>query len=70
MSLSTHPQFLQMHQLDARCGGCWTSFPRPCRCGGQIHAEVGDENATGDIWLRRWYSKCGIDWDDPIPDES
>ena len=67
MSMSTHPQFLQVHQPDARCVGCWRSFPRPCRCGGQIHAELGDESAAGDFWLRRWCSNCGIDWDEPIP---
>ena len=66
MSLSTHPQFVQTHQDDDRCTGCLSRFPRPCRCGGQIHAERGDESSAGDVWLNRWCSDCGIDWDEPI----
>jgi len=66
MGFSTHPQFLNDHLPDAECGGCLSSFPRACRCGGQIHAERGDESEAGDIWLKRWCSECGIDWDEPI----
>lgn len=66
MSLSLHPQFVLDHRHDAECDGCLRSFPRACRCGGQIHAERGDESEAGDIWLRRWCSECGIDWDEPI----
>lgn len=66
MSWSIHPQFVQEHQADPGCAGCWQGFPRACRCGGQIHAEQGDEGEAGDFWLRRWCVECGIDWDEPI----
>ena len=56
MGFSTHPQFLNQHRAEDGCGGCWRSFPRMCRCGGQIHAERGDESEAGDVWLRRWCS--------------
>ena len=68
MSISAHPEFIHTHQAGSDCPACWDGFPRPCRCGGQIHAELGDENAGGDYWLRRWCSACGIDWDYPITD--
>ena len=66
MSVSAHPEFIHVHRADAPCAACWRGFPRPCRCGGQIHAELGDESASGDYWLRRWCAECGIDWGDPI----
>ena len=66
--MSTHPQFVHTHETGSACPGCWEGFPRPCRCGGEIHAERGDEGESGDYWLRRWCSACGIDWDDPIKD--
>lgn len=66
MSLSMHPQFVLEHAPKDDCGGCLKSFPRLCRCGGQIHAERGDESEAVDVWLNRWCSACGIDWDEPI----
>ena len=68
MSVSAHPAFINAHRADSHCQECWNSFPRSCRCGGQIHAEFGHENASGDYWLLRWCSECGIDWDYPIGD--
>jgi hypothetical protein len=44
---------------DKECSGCWGEYPKPCSCGGLIHAEFGDENADGDYWLMYTCDKCG-----------
>lgn len=36
------------------CGG-GSYYPKECKCGGLIHADLGDENNGGDYWL---YTKC------------
>ncbi len=50
------------HEIgDKECGVCWSGYPKPCKCGGLIHAEFGDENYDGDYWL---YYKCDLCGDD------
>ena len=46
---------------DANCsaGWCGNEFPKPCQCGGLIHANFGDENANCDYWLYERCDKCG-----------
>lgn len=39
------------------CDGC--SYPKPCPCGGLIHADFGDEDGDGDYWLHTKCDKCG-----------
>lgn len=39
------------------CGG--GEFPKPCSCGGLIHADFGDEDADGDYWLYTKCDRCG-----------
>ena len=66
MLLSLHPDFVNDHYDEPPCPGCWEGFPRPCRCGGQIHAERDTESEAGDIWLKRWCTICGVNWDEPV----
>ena len=42
---------------DGWCGG--GRFPKPCECGGLIHANFGDENYDGDYWLYKKCDRCG-----------
>ncbi len=45
------------------CGGT-NRYPAPCKCGGLIHADFGDEGPSG-WWLRIKCDRCGDDyyWD-------
>jgi len=43
------------HTEGPNCDECWMDYPKPCECGGFIHASFGDENYDGDYWL---YTKC------------
>ena len=48
------------HEIgNKKCGveWCGSGYPRPCDCGGLIHADFGDENYDGDYWL---YTKCDM----------
>ena len=40
------------------CGGI-SGYPKPCPCGGLIHADFGDENYDGDYWLHTKCDRCG-----------
>ena len=47
---------------DPDCTGGWCDggngrYPKPCECGGLIHADWGDENWDGDYWL---WTKCDV----------
>lgn len=42
------------------CGGL-EGFPRPCKCGGLIHADFGDEDEEGNFWLVYKCDRCGDD---------
>jgi hypothetical protein len=44
---------------DKECHRCWTNYPKPCHCGGLIHAEFCDEDYDGDYWLSYKCDKCG-----------
>ena len=48
---------------DKDCLACWFDEALPCKCGGLVHTEFGDENYDGDYWL--WYrcDKCGEDYE-------
>lgn len=39
---------------DQACDECWSGYPKPCGCGGLVHATFGDEDYDG-YWL---YTKC------------
>ncbi len=54
------------HADEGECSACWSGFPCPCKCGGMIHAEFGDENYDGDFWLERICTNC----DNPTERES
>jgi hypothetical protein len=41
---------------ESYCGG---NYPKPCECGGLIHADFGDENWDGDYWLYTKCDRCG-----------
>lgn len=50
-----------LHKVgDAECGEGWcgSSYPMPCKCGGLIHANFGDEDYDG-YWLYKMCDKCG-----------
>lgn len=46
---------------DCEVGWCdgGRSYPKPCECGGLIHAEFGDENYEGDYYLVTQCDRCG-----------
>jgi hypothetical protein len=49
---------------DPECSYCWRGYPRPCACGGLVHAQFGDENWDGDYWLDRACDRCGGHYDE------
>lgn len=54
------------HVMDAtgECDACWKGYPRPCECGGLVHASFGDEDYDGDYWLYKLCSLCGDQHDE------
>jgi hypothetical protein len=40
-------------------GGSSSGYPKPCECGGLIHADFGDENYDCDYWLWTKCDQCG-----------
>jgi hypothetical protein len=47
---------------DENCcqGWCNTGgFPKPCPCGGLIHADFGDEDSDCNYWLYTKCDRCG-----------
>ena len=40
-------------------GWCGSSYPKPCECGGLIHANFGDEDMDCNYWLYTKCDKCG-----------
>lgn len=67
---SVDPEDEPIHHVgDPDCdeGWCGDYYPRPCQCGGLIHAEFGDEyfDEEGDeigYWLWRKCDRCGNDY--------
>lgn len=52
----------QEHTIgDKTCniGWCGHGYPKPCQCGGLIHADFGDENYDCDYWLWTKCDRCG-----------
>lgn len=43
--------------VDGWCGGI-DGYPKPCRCGGLMHADFGDDTEDG-YWLHLKCDKCG-----------
>jgi hypothetical protein len=63
-----HVSFERLHDhevgnTDCDEGWCGNSFPYPCKCGGLIHADFGDENSDGDYWLYKKCDKCGDEYE-------
>jgi hypothetical protein len=53
------------HEVDnLDCQECWSGYPKPCKCGGLIHAQFGDENLDGDYWLFKHCDKCGDSYEE------
>lgn len=48
---------------DCSEGWCGLSFPCPCKCGGLIHADFGDEDIDCNYWLYMKCDKCGEDYE-------
>lgn len=47
---------------NANCGVGWCgahSYPKPCECGGLMHANFGDEDMDCNYWLETKCDKCG-----------
>jgi hypothetical protein len=46
---------------DAKCreGWCGNGYPKPCECGGLIHADFGDEDSDCNYWLYTKCDRCG-----------
>jgi hypothetical protein len=54
-------EHLYEHRIgDATCtaGWCGSDYPRPCSCGGLVHADFGDEDRDGDYWLYTACDRC------------
>jgi hypothetical protein len=50
---------------DCDAGWCGSSgYPRPCKCGGLIHADFGDEDSDCNYWLYLKCDKCGEDYEE------
>ena len=49
---------------DENCcqGWCGEEYPKPCSCGGLIHADFGDEDIDCNYWLYTRCDKCGKPW--------
>ena len=39
-------------------GWCGNEYPKPCLCGGLIHADFGDDTNDG-YWIHTMCDKCG-----------
>ena len=55
---------LYAHRVGNRqCNEGWCNggdeYPKPCKCGGLIHADFGDEDEDGGYWLYVKCDKCG-----------
>ena len=44
---------------DHDCPACPENYPEPCRCGGLIHASVGDEDVEDNATLITACDVCG-----------
>lgn len=44
---------------DCTEGWCGNAYPKPCSCGGLIHADFGDEDADCNYWLWTKCDRCG-----------
>ena len=47
--------------INCREGWCHSGegFPKPCKCGGLIHADFGDEDMDCNYWLYKRCDRCG-----------
>lgn len=59
---------LYEHEIgNAKCDEGWCAhgneYPKPCKCGGLIHADYGDEDSDEGYWLYEKCDKCGDDFD-------
>ncbi len=53
------------HEISNKeCSDCWQGYPVPCKCGGLVHAQFGDENSDGDYWLEKFCDVCGSDYEE------
>jgi hypothetical protein len=44
---------------DHECQSCPESYPEPCRCGGLVHAAIGDADVEGNPTLLTACDVCG-----------
>lgn len=49
---------------DTECGECWSNYPKPCKCGGLVHTDFGDEDADCNYWLYCKCDKCGDQYEE------
>lgn len=46
-----------------KCTHCWMRYPKPCKCGGLVHADFGgefeDQDGFEDYWLYYACDRCG-----------
>ena len=49
----------EIGNLNCPAEWCGTNaeYPKPCKCGGLIHADFGDEDWDGNYWV---YTKCDL----------
>lgn len=51
---------------DSNCTTCFDRIGYPCKCGGRIHSEFGDEHDNGDYYVLYCCEKCGEVSTDPL----
>jgi len=44
---------------DCECSPCWAEYPKPCECGGLVHASFGDYTAGDSYYLVTRCDRCG-----------
>ena len=48
------------HIADGQCPTCLEEYPEPCRCGGLVHGELGEEQDTdGNFLVATRCDRCG-----------
>ncbi len=67
MALFTIAEDVGHHVGNRTCPECLEGYPERCKCGGLIHAAVGDEDTEGNVALTTACDRCGRSEEDQAP---